>query len=187
MLTCECLIIGSSPIGFSAPIQSHKKTGERADEFEERTWRERMHVQNGEVFIPPMALKNCLSDVAKYLQESVPGKGKSTFTKHFEAGVMVIDPLMLGVQADTVTGLRLFVPADGRRGSGKRVWKIFPVINEWKTQATIYVADPVINADKVLEYLEYAGRFIGMGFFRPRNNGYFGRFTIKDFKSRNEK
>ena len=42
---------------------------------------------NGVVFIPPNSLKNCLSEAAKFLSISVPGKGKATYTKNFEAGI----------------------------------------------------------------------------------------------------
>jgi hypothetical protein len=121
-------IKGASPYSQSAAIQSHKKTGEGSDAFEERTWRERMHTtDDGRVFLPPMAIKNCLSEVARYLSESVPGKGKSTYTKHFEAGVLITSEWVLTsngqpVIAANVPPERLFVPADGKRGSGKRVY-----------------------------------------------------------------
>ena len=69
---------------------------EGADAYERRTWRNRMHVnEDGFVFIPPMALKNCLAQVAQHLSETVPGKGKATFTKHFKAGILVTDPMIV--------------------------------------------------------------------------------------------
>lgn len=186
MIRCTFKLVGVSPISFSAPIQSKKNTGESSDAFEERTWRERIHVDSkGEAFIPPTAIKNCLSDVAKYLSESVPGKGKATYTKHFEAGTLVTDPLMLGVKGSQIEGERLFVPADGKRGGGKRVWKTFPVIREWSAVGCVYVLDPVLfdKPEKVEEYLSHAGKFIGLGRFRPRNNGFYGRFNVVDFKT----
>lgn len=184
MIKCIARLKSASPYGQSRAIQSTKYTGETSDAFENRTWRERMHVdENGYVFIPPMAVKNCLSEVAKYLSESVPGKGKATYTKHFVGGLMVMEPLNLGIKAETVQGIRLHVPADGVRGSGKRVWKTFPTIPSWEADVTIYIMDPVIKPDKVREYLEHAGKFIGLGFFRPRNNGYWGRFTVESFKT----
>lgn len=183
MFIAQCTLVGLSPFSFSAPIQSKRNTGEGHDDFESRTWRERIHADpTGQAFISPMALKNCLSEVAKFLSESVPGKGKATFTKHFEAGVMVTDPLMLGIKASEIQGERLFVPADGKRGSGTRVWKTFPVLPTWKTQASIIVHDPILKPEKLKEYLEHAGKFIGMGRFRPRNNGYYGRFAVESFK-----
>jgi len=186
MKTVRATIEGISPISFSAPIQSIKSTGESHDAFEQRTWRERLHVDSdGMVFIPPGAIKNCLSDVAKYLSESVPGKRNATYTKFFEAGVMVIAPVGLGVKGAEVEGERLFVPADGKRGGGKRVWKTFPVIRKWGGGVEIHIVDPVLidKPEKVKEYLEHAGKFIGLGRFRPRNNGFYGRFQVTKFEA----
>ena len=186
MKTIIAKIKGVSPYGQSMAIQSVKNTGEGHDDFENRTWRERMHVDsNGTVFIPPMAIKNMLSDCARFLSESVPGKGKATYTKNFEAGILVTTPINLGIKADTVQGLRLFVPSDGKKGGGSRVWKTFPVMQEWGGEVEIFLLDPLLIAkpEKVKEYLEHAGKFIGLGFFRPRNGGYFGRFEVTDFET----
>lgn len=185
MKTCIVEIEGVSPISFSAPVQSQKKQGETADAYEERTWRERAHVDSsGEMYIPPGALKGCLQDAARYLSESVPGKGKATYTKHFEAGVLVTQPLMLGVKGAECECDRRFVPADGKPGGGKRVWKSFPILQTWKTSGEIICLDPVIcdKPEKVREYLEYAGKLIGIGRFRPRNRGFYGRFRVVGFK-----
>jgi hypothetical protein len=187
MIRATATLKGTAAISFSKPVKSKKNTGESYDAFEDRTWKERMHVdEKGIVFIPPMALKNCLSEVAKYLSETVPGKGSAKYTKHFEAGVMVMKPMSLGVRADKVLGEPLFVPADGKRGSGKRVWKTFPFVpSGWETEAEIIVLDPVLidKPEKIEEYLKFAGQFIGLGRFRPRQNGYYGRFEVTNFRS----
>lgn len=184
MKTVTAHIKGISPISFGRPIQSVKNTGEGHDDFEQRTWRERLHVnKDGNVFIPPMAVKNCLSDCARFLSESVPGKGKATYTKHFEAGTMVIQPVELGIKAASVPSEKLYVPSDGRKGGPKRVWKYFPLIAEWEGNAEVVLLDPLLIAkpEKVREYLEHAGKFIGLGRFRPRNGGFYGRFTVESF------
>ena len=123
MITVVASIKGVSPYSQSRPIQSVKNTGESHDAFEERTWRERLHVNDaGNVFIPPMAIKNMMCDCARFLSETVPGKGKATWTKHFDAGIMVVSPAEIGVKADEVIGERLFVPSDGKKGGSTRVW-----------------------------------------------------------------
>lgn len=191
MLECSFTLKGISPLSFSRPIQSTKDTGESHDAFEERTWRERIHQDaSGQCFIPPMALKNCLTDVAQFLGETVKGKGKATYTKHFKAGIMVTDPLPLlcgdkPIIAADVEGERLFVPSDGRRGGGSRVWKTFPFIPEWQASGTIILLDPLlIDAPaKIEEYLGHAGQFIGLLRFRPINNGYYGRYVVVVFKA----
>lgn len=185
MVLCKAVIQGVTPYSQSKAIQSKRKTGEQADAFEERTWKERLHVNDdGKVFIPPMAVKNCLSEVAKYLSESVPGKGKATFTKHFDAGILIVEPIVLEAEAEKVTGERFFVPSDGKKGGSSRVWKIFPVIHKWSGNVEIMVLDPVLadKPEKIEEYLGHAGKFIGLGRFRPRNGGFYGRFEVKSFK-----
>lgn len=184
MKTIQFTIEGVSPISFSAPVQSPRNQGEAHDDYEERTWRERAHVENGELFIPPGAIKGCLQDAAKYLSESVPGKGKSTYTKHFEAGLMVAAPLMMGVKFEDMDCDRRFIPSDGKPGGGKRVWKSFPIVMPpWRGSGEILVLDPLLEdkTHKVREYLEYAGKLIGIGRFRPRNRGFYGRFKVTEF------
>lgn len=177
LATCE--LESMSPYSQSRPVATGKTRDETHDEHEERTWRERAHTDaEGIVFIPPMALKNCLAEAAKYKSIQIPGKGKATYTKHFEAGIMVLDPVSLGVSIDDVRRNKIFVPSDGRRGGGHRVWKSFPTIDQWKATARIYVLDDVIDEEVFRQHLEDAGQFIGIGSFRPRNNGFFGRFRV---------
>ena len=130
------------------------------------------------MFIPPMAFKNCLSEVAKFLGIQIPGKGKATYTKHFEAGILVIDSAYIGIHKDDVVCENLFLPSDGVRGSGKRVVKSYPLIPEWECRVVVYVTDDTISEDVFRYHLEQAGTFIGVGRFRPRQNGYYGRFTV---------
>lgn len=185
MKTCTFTIKGVGPMSQSKAISSIKNTGEGHDAFEERTWRERMHVdEKGYVFIPPAAVKNMLHDVAKYLSESIPGRGKQTYTKLFESGTLCFDPISLGIKAKTVPGERLFVPSDGTRGGNRRVWKTFPLILNWQGSGSIVLTDPILmdKPEKVKEYLEHAGRFIGLGRFRPRRGGYYGRFTVENWE-----
>jgi hypothetical protein len=148
------------------------------DAYDKRTWRNRMHVMDGEVYIPPMAFKNCLAEAAKFLSMQIPGKGKATYTKHFEAGVMVMDPVMLGLRAEAVASEALFVPASGKRGDGKRVERVFPFIPSWEGDVTITVIDETITRDVLHAHLVEAGKLIGIGRFRPRNNGFYGRFKV---------
>jgi hypothetical protein len=155
------------------------KERELHDAYERRTWRHRMHVtKDGLVFIPPMVFANAVKQAAKRLGLRVPGKGQKTYTKSFEAGVMVIDPLVLDVRAEDVPADELFVPSDGVRGSGKRVTKLFPRIDAWGGTVDFYILDPLIDVKVFQEVLEYAGKLVGIGRFRPESCGFYGRFTV---------
>ncbi len=172
-----------SPYTQSRFHNTPKNEKESHDDYEQRTWRERCHVdKDGMVFIPPMAFKNCLAEAAKYLSIQIPGKGKATYTKHFEAGVMVMDPVPLGVKKEDMVGLTLFVPADGQRGGKRRVLKTFPTLQEWQAKVQFYVLDETITQEVFRYHLEQAGKFIGVGSFRPRNNSFHGRFEVVDIK-----
>lgn len=176
-----------SPYSQSRQYDVDKLQGEGLDDYSRRTWRNHMHFDiDGNVFIPPTTFKNCLAEAAKYLSLSVPGKGKATYTKNFEAGVLVAKPLPLGVHKDAVEQERLYLPSDGRRGGPKRVWKYYPLIPSWDGDVEFIIVDETVLQTSVREpdktvlqiVLEGAGSFIGIGRFRPRNNGYYGRFDV---------
>lgn len=125
-----------------------------------------------------MAFKNCISEAAKFLSIQIPGKGKATYTKHFEAGVLVMDLVSLGIKKADTPGEWFFVPSDGKRGGGKRVERCFPVVREWEADVTFHILDDTITEDVFTHHLKEAGKFIGIGRFRPRNNGFYGRFSV---------
>lgn len=181
MKTATVTLKSTTPYSQSRHYTTPKLDKENAKDYEERTWRDRLHVnEDGLVYIPPMSFKNCLSEAAKFLGKQIPGKGKSTYTKHFEAGTLVTEPVVLQVKKEEVEGEWLFVPSDGIRGSGKRVDKCFPVIRHWEAKVTFYIIDETITKDVFMDHLRDAGSLIGVGRFRPRNNGYYGRFEVVD-------
>jgi hypothetical protein len=170
---------GVSPYSQSRFHNLAKKEKETSADWEERTWRERVHTDDADnIIIPPMSFKNCLAEAAKFLSVQIPGKGKSTYTKHFEAGVLVNAPVVLPVKKAEVEGEWLFVPASGRRGDGKRVQKCFPLIRKWSGEVEFLIIDDTISEEPFRYHMEQAGQLIGIGRFRPRNNGYYGRFKV---------
>lgn len=177
-------LASASPYSQGRHHDTEKLPKERPDAYEKRTYRNKLHVdpKTGHVLIPQMAFKNCLSEAAKFLSIQIPGKNKATFTKHFEAGVLCLTPMKLNIKAQDVPAEELFVPSDGKRGGGKRVMKIFPTIQEWEGQIEFHILDETITEEVFLKHLEEAGKFIGIGRFRPRNNGFYGRFEIKSAK-----
>lgn len=180
MRTCTAHIRSVSSYSQSAPHETPKLNKETADAWEARTWMNRAHATpDGQVFIPPMALKMALDKAAKMLGTQIPGKARATYTKHFESGVMVVEPPLLGITRDQMRGNRLFVNSTGVRGTGKRVWKTFPTVDTWKAVATFTVLADEIPPHVFKETLDYAGLFVGIGQFRPEVGGYFGRFEAE--------
>lgn len=172
-----------SPYSPSRMHDTPKMEKERPDDYEKRTWREKCHhIADGTVFLPPMGFKMCIAECAKFLGEQIPGKGKSTFTKHFEAGVLCMEPVLLPYKKDELQGEWFNMNSDGKRGSGSRVRRCFPVIPEWKAAVNFYVIDPTITEKVFVHHISEAGKFIGIGRFRPRNGGFYGRFKLVGFE-----
>jgi hypothetical protein len=169
-----------SPISFGRFHGTEKLDKEGYDEYETRTWRNKVHSdKDGNVVITPFMIKNMISDVAKFLSVKIKGKGQQTYTKHFEAGIIVYENMPIGIKKENVDGQWMHVPSDGKRGGSKRVMKCFPVIQEWEGTIDIQIVDETITQDVLLEHLTEAGKFIGLGSLRPRNNGIFGRFEVE--------
>lgn len=170
-----------SPYSSSQVIQSPRdeERKETADAHEERCWRERIHrTADGRVFIPPVAFKMAVADAAQSLSIKIPGKGNNLYTKHFRQGILVIEPLVFDLEAEAVASERLFLHANGKRGSGTRVWRRMPLIPEWSGRVNFLILDDVINEEIFRRVLGEAGNFIGIGRFRPQNGGWYGRFAV---------
>jgi len=183
MKTVVVTLKSVSPITFGRYHKTDKLDRELHAAYEERTWRERAHFNEaGQVTIPPMMLKNSLDDAVAFMGTQIPGRGKERYRKHFESGVMVMEPIVLPVKKDDLLPDWVFVPADGKAGGTKRVEKCFPMVRDWTGEATYYVLDEIITEDVFVEHLRACGQFIGMGTFRPQKRGYHGRFDVLKIK-----
>lgn len=183
MKTAVCNLKSVSAYSQGKVLTEDKKKKELHPDYEKRCWKMRAHsTPDGYVFIPPMAFANSIKEAARYMSIQVPGKKSQTFTKNFEAGVLVTDPLILPLRFEDVKGEWQHVPSDGKRGGARRVWKCFPLIPEWSGQVTYYVMDDIITRDVFEQVLRASGQFIGIGRFRPRNCGFYGRFSVEGIK-----
>lgn len=174
---------GLAPYSQSRFHNTEKLNKEGAADYEKRTWIEKAHWDDeGRLTMPALAFKNAIAEAAKYLSEQIPGKGKATYTKHFEAGISVVEDSLVSIKGETVTrenivGDTLHVPSDGRRGGGSRVLRTFPTIGKgWTATIEFLIFDDVITEDVFRRTLLQAGQLIGVGSFRVRNNGTRGRF-----------
>lgn len=176
-------LVGTNPVFFGAPIRSEKSPNESHKQFEERTWRERCHVDpKGEVFINPAGLKKSIAEACRRIGETK--KGNTGWGKFVDSGLDVCNQLKVGVKSDKIEGHWAFVPSDGKPNSrAGKVWKCFPYAPEgWTTKAEIQLTDETIPVEKVREWLVYAGTFTGVGTFRRAKGFTGGTFTVKDFK-----
>ena len=103
MKICIATLASISPYSQSRMHDTPKLDKENAADYEERTWKNKAHVDGeGLIFIPPMALKQAIDAAAKFLSIQIPGKGKATYTKHFRSGLLIMDAIPTGLHIDQV-------------------------------------------------------------------------------------
>jgi hypothetical protein len=180
MKTATVTLVGTAPLVQSRFHNTPKLPKEGADDYERRTWREKAHIGDDDTArVSPLALKNCVAEAAKYLSIQIPGKGKSTYSKHFLAGVIVTDWPPLGVKKEDMDCQWRHVDSGGQKGGNKRVLRCYPIFHKWRITVPFIVLDDVITEEVFEQHLAEAGRFIGIGSFRPRNGGIDGRFKVE--------
>lgn len=172
-------IQGTAPLSWSRAHGLPKLDRETHEDYENRTWKDKFWYNEDEIItIPSMSIINGLNTTAKRL--SVKVQGRKTFTSIFKGGMTVFTGKFLSnCSQKQVKCEQMFVPSDGVAGSGKRVFKKFPVIDAgWEVEVELAILDNIIT-DKILtQHIEAMGLYVGLGRFRPGNGGYYGRFKI---------
>jgi hypothetical protein len=172
-----------TPYSQSRHIEEPDIPKESAVARELRLWHKRMHVtKDGKVFIPMMQFTKAVLEAAVYLSLPVEGKKQKTLTKHFITSVRCVTDLVTKWSAKDIQPEELFVPSNGKRGGGSRVTKYFPLIPSWEGTITFIVADETITQSAFEMVIRCAGALIGIGRFRPKNEGSYGMFEVLEIK-----
>jgi len=183
MKTCIITLKSLSPYAQSRYHNTPKLEGEQPDAWEDRTWQNKAHTDpNGNVFISPMAIAIAIKEACKFLNKKIPGRRNETWTKHFESGILVALPMDLGINIKDVEKRSIRCSSDGTIGGKSKVTRHFPTVNSWKGSTEVVVLDDMITQEIFSEVLFTAGNLIGLGAFRVRNRGYFGRFEVISIK-----
>ena len=172
-----------SPYSQSRLHNEPKMEGESHDAYDQRTVRSKCSVSRatGNVVIPSHGFHQALIAAAKYDGAKIPGAGTKTWTAKFTTGIMILGDIDLGFRPDDPKKVRIepiLCNADGVRGSGKRVMRYFPVMDEWEATFQIAILDPIITEATFMRFAQIAGMFIGLGRFRPEKGGHNGRFYV---------
>ena len=60
--------------------------------------------------------------------------------------------------------------------------KYFPTFRDWCAELRIEILDDIINDDVFERVITEAGKFVGLGVFRPESGGYYGRFSVESIE-----
>ena len=180
MKTAVLKLISASPMTQSRKHNEPKLDKELDNAWDERNWKRKAHVnKDGRVLIPGFAIKCAVVAAAKYSGDQIPGKGKSTWTKKFQCGLIIPDDAITNRTEKDLQKIVINANADGIRGSGKRVERRFPQLVSWEAEISMIIGDEILTKDVLLTYFKQAGQFIGVGQYRPENGGNNGRFTVE--------
>lgn len=175
---CIVQIEGDAAYTQSRQHETPKLDGELPKDYEIRTWMNKAHLtDDGDVYIPAMALSKCIKEAAQFMNKKIPGKRNETWTKHFGSGIHVMRPGVLKGSGKRIRCLVTSVPPDGKPGGKARVTKMFPTVDDpWATEFEVQILDDLITPEIFSEVMHVAGTLIGIGTFRVRNNSTHGRF-----------
>lgn len=176
-------IKGLAPLSQSRMHDTPKLDGESHAEHDARTWREKCNSdEDGIVFVPAMAFKQAMDTAAKRLAIPDPDNKRANLTKYFVSDVICEANLSIGVHKDKMPSIRINANADGQRGSGKRVLRTLPQIQEWSGETSFLIMEEKVKPEIFERVLASAGRSVGVGQFRPEKGGLNGRFEIGSMK-----
>jgi hypothetical protein len=182
--------IPGSPYSQSAKHEEPFLDRESHEDHDRRTWRSKCTTnKEGQVCIPAMALKQTADSAAYKLGEKVPGRRGAMFKSFFASGFFCDHdvPISNGApimathltDADSVI---IWAHTTGKRGSGSRVPRKFPVFPKWNGVAEFTILDDVITPEVFERHIKGAGMIVGIGRFRPENGGTNGRFRATKFE-----
>jgi len=141
---------------------------------------------NGKIGIPMEYLMAALVYAGKFVKYDAR-KNMSTTAGSLVPSLISLDDMFYPFKNQTpANGQDNLWLIDKRRGvlkaNGVAVAIIRPKIMNWEIDVTLEFDQDEINESKVRAVVEAAGKFAGLGDFRPACKGPFGRFTVKDWQ-----
>jgi len=153
--------------------KSKKRTGAMGDiEIEDKLYLD----EKGNVLLPATYLRNSIVEASK--QFKIVGKGKSTYSK-LVASTVQIEPFYLKLDAGKYEVFRISAVNPMTKG---RMMTERPKYDKWKASFEIVLNDESVPVSVMNEILEQAGKYVGIGDWRPEKKGMFGKFMIVEFK-----
>lgn len=128
--------------------------------------------QQDTCYIPSEHVRGSLIAAGSFVKAKVGGRSKSM--KQIVAAMFMVSPFDLVLPEYDSIDKRSAV----NRNVKARVIVIRPKWNRWSVVFTLSIDEDSITIDTVTQIIEYAGKYVGIGSFRPANNGMFGRFKL---------
>lgn len=124
----------------------------------------------GKCFIPADQIRGSLIGAGSYVKAKVGGRSKSM--KVLVAAMFIVAPEQILIPDYDTIDKRSAV----NRNIKGRVIVVRPKWTAWEAEFQLQVYEDTITKETITQLFEYAGNLVGIGSFRPTNNGLFGRY-----------
>lgn len=128
--------------------------------------------ENDHCYIPSDQLRGALINAGSAVKSKVGGRSKSM--KTIVAAMFMVTPEHILIPD--------YDAIDKRSGVNKnvkaRIIVVRPKWTNWEAEFILDVGEKSTTKEMVQSIIDYAGKYVGIGSFRPTNNGMFGRFEI---------
>lgn len=123
-------------------------------------------------YIPAEQIRGALIAAGSYVKAKVGGRSKSM--KQIVAAMFMVSPEQIHLPEYDAIDKRSAV----NKNVKARVIVVRPKWSQWAAEFTLSIDEGTITKETITQILEYAGKYVGIGSFRPTNNGLFGRFEL---------
>jgi hypothetical protein len=164
----------------TAPLLMHRFSNEKdsttpkksGSQYNDREYAENALYKNekGEIVQPALHIESAMVDAATNYR--IPGQSRKTYKQPFRGGVFIEPNLIPHKIPKWQLDLQSVVI------QRSRIMRARPRFDEWELDFTILNIDERITSSIIRSILEDAGKFIGIGNYRPR----YGRFKVIKFE-----
>ena len=149
-----------------------KKAG---NEYEKEALKKVYRDAKGVIYTPCDHIERAIIEAGKKIR--VKGAGKATYSKIFGSMVSV-EPQAIPLTPQKFDIFKKLVVIPSTKG---RVMRYRPMFEKWALSFEV-MAEDEIPAAVLKDALEIAGKFSGLGDWRPEKKGKFGKFQVVKFE-----
>ena len=171
-------IEGISPLLINRFIdtQIDSKAKKRTTSAKEMNPEDKLYLDDGKPYIPSVYFRNCLVEAGK--QFKISGQGKKNYSKLLGSTIEV-NPGIIHIMPGSWTVFRISAVNPMTKG---RMMVSRPKFDKWRCQFEVLCNDENVELSVVKEILDHAGKYVGVGDWRPDKKGVYGKFMVTSFK-----
>jgi len=128
--------------------------------------------EDGKCYVPNTYIRNSLIEAGKTIR--IKGRGKSTYSKLLGSS-LIVQPDNIIINSST--GWESFTVTAVNPTTKGRMMVTRPMFRDWKLSFEAVVLDDIPEGD-FRNILDEAGRYVGIGDWRPAKKGMYGKFVV---------